>query len=1478
MPLHSLGVCMSAALILSWLCLQTPGTQSGDIAPELTSGIVRRLREQLEQAEAELEANRSVIKDSKVAKHREQLLSFSSLEPGLVLMSVPKGHSASAKEVQFIKADQKNIIAEYEQTMQALSMTAKSQETQKRRAQKDLLKLREYLASSSGMSSSAQNSADLETSSLVQELSGVYRRLDEAKQQIIGLQDKQAQLFAKSEAETQSVAMATAEVVTLKQELADNFEHAQALAADLASAQEAIHQLTTRAESHVKSSRKEQNQQLEDVTVFLEEANSNNTALELESAHGQHSELYSKLTLEMDYLQRVHLIWSGNKWGDATRRSLRDLKDAQVQALHTQSTAFEQTLHDAKTVAAQDILKFAAALDESKHKESELVQRLQRCQLELHQQTAALRGEVVDSRNKHMQAAHRLQDAEEELEQEVAALQVKVHEANSRASGAATSLADTLSREQDLSEHMSQKQAIEAWLLGKVHDLATAEDQLTAAQAKEQDLFQELEAFTHGNNLVFDSSRKGQNQQLEDVTAFLEEANSNNAALEFELESASQTALRAILKALIENGVPAAEAVDRWMDEFFGLQDLEREQREGDATRRSLRDLKDAQSQALHAQSAAFEQTLNDAKTKAAQDILKFAAALDESKHKESELVQRLQRCELELHQQTAALRGEVVESRNKHMQAAHRLQDAEEELEQEVAALQVKVHEANSRASGAATSLADALSREQDLSEHLSQKQAIGAGLLRENHDLANRLAAAQAEEQDLVENLACKHAKQKKLQAQVCGLASQLNAALASPHQGTGSRLGQLQKEVLSLTDKLAEQQSKTAQAEAAATLMQISVNFTQKVSDASPRPASPLVAFSPYSLLAWANSTSPSEAASLSRPTLTHVPLSEPLGVHALGTLSSLIPVSPAVGLSATALTALSSMSHCSPLVRPSAPALRAVPSASPASSALHASAPALRALSSLSLADGSVLQSAPALRALSSLNSVRAVPGSPDARRALSSVGEWTGFQTPPSVALAHMPSPLQTKATTPSSSPCSNPAETQLLSNSAAHDFVRSLELVLSDLTLLPPLTGASAGLLLTGGTSSSLRCSSGPATDSPSPARVALSSSPVASLAASQPRIPVKQTKKQKAVMDCVAKKLVTAMPGLSGTVSLSKAAVHSREGMSVHSAALQRKSRMSVGNAGGRSPFGDMTNNIDVAPNRFPKLLQGDSKSRAGSRFGIGGRPLSSPSTAVNRRLSMPTIAGGAQQGQENTPPSIHPARQTILGSGQQQQRYDGIPRLHNRAQYFPSRPLETGVPKTSPRAMWISMGVVIKEPVMAVSIGRDQADAAVTLGLALGSPVRPPSLIENTCRDLDTVGLPCGSPANPSSISRNALGSAAQSLAPSGASLSSEQANCSLPMTARQTGSIAVVTRAAVVMQTLPAGQERRLLLSLWLSRHGARLHRRSTCTACSCALGLCQESQQLQAAAPDLHAQQGIRLQSMEGSCGMHKAYGH
>ncbi|DBA77011.1 TPA: hypothetical protein ACH3X1_009601 [Trebouxia sp. C0004] len=1178
-------------------------------------------------------------------------------------------------------------------------MTAKFQETQKRRACKDLLKLREHIASSSSMSSSAQSSADLETSSLVQELSGVYRRLDEAKQQIVGLQNEQAQLFAQSEAKAQSAAMATAEVVTLKQELAEKSEHAQALAADLASAEEASLQLTTSAESQawraqedlllrpdiassdnmrfvaqrsadvqkdsleleafthgnnlvVKSSRKEQNQQLEDVTAFLEEANSNNAALELEleSAHRQHSELYSKLTLKTEYLQRD--LELEQREGDAARRSLRDLKDAQVQALHAQSAAFEQTLKDAKTVAAQvlplspgqlpllsrlasfadkvtssrqpniglfellngsnypDILKFAAALDESKHKESEFVQRLQRCQLELHQQTAALRGEVVHSRNKHMQCAQRLQDAEEELEQ--------VHQ----------------------------------------------------------------------------------------VTAKLE------------------------------------------------------------------------------------------------QQVSSLTAALEDSKQKAGLTAHKLSQCEQQFQMVSKLLEVAI----------------------QEVAALQVKVHEANSRASGAATSLGDALDREHDLSEHLSQKQANEARLLGELHDLANQLAAAQAKEQDLVEKLACKHANQQKLQAQVCSLASQLNKALASPHQGLGSQLRQLQKEVLRLTDKIAEQQSKTAQAEAVATLMQISADLTQKVSDASPRPASPLVAFSPYSLLAFANSTSPPEAASLSSDNWTHVTPSELPGAHALGSLSPLTPVSPAVGLSPTALMAPSSMTHCSPLVRPSAPSLRALPSVSPASS-LHASAPALRALSSLSFADRSVLQSAPALRALSSLNSAGAVPGSPHARRKLSSVGGWTGFQTPPSIALTHMPSPLQTEATTPSSGPSFNPAEAQLLSSAVAHALVQSQELVLPDLNPPPPLiqsdalidstnqiwtsacsrllsaaqlngcgpTGASAGLSLTGGTSSSLRCSPGSATNRPSPARPVLSSSPVASLAAPKPGIPVRQTKKQKAMMDCVAKKLVTAMPGLSSSVSLNNAAAHSPEGMSVHNASLQKKSRMSVSKAGGRSPFGDMTNNIDLTPNRLPKLPQGDSKSRAGSRFNIGDRPLaatmSNPSTAANRRLSMPTIAGSAQQGQENTPSPFHPARQTILGNDSPDSSRRSSCRVRNssdmrsfpsfttyRNMRFPTGQLETRVPKMSPGAIGVTMGMVIKEAVTGVSIRRNRADAAViTMGLDVGSPVSPPSLIESTCRDLDAVGMLCGSPANPSSVSRNALGSAAQSIAPSGASLSS-------------------------------------------------------------------------------------------------------
>ena len=39
----------------------------------------------------------SLRRDSKLAKQCEQLLSLHSVEPGLVLMNVPEGHSASAK-------------------------------------------------------------------------------------------------------------------------------------------------------------------------------------------------------------------------------------------------------------------------------------------------------------------------------------------------------------------------------------------------------------------------------------------------------------------------------------------------------------------------------------------------------------------------------------------------------------------------------------------------------------------------------------------------------------------------------------------------------------------------------------------------------------------------------------------------------------------------------------------------------------------------------------------------------------------------------------------------------------------------------------------------------------------------------------------------------------------------------------------------------------------------------------------------------------------------------------------------------------------------------------------------------------------------------------------------------------------------------------------------------------------------------------
>ncbi|DBA72641.1 TPA: hypothetical protein ACH3X2_010388 [Trebouxia sp. C0005] len=196
-----------------------------------------------ETAESELRANKQVIRDHQLAKYREALLPMAMLEPGLVLQSVPKGHSASAKEVECIRADYDNMKAEHEQRLKELSDRLKSQEATRRRAQKDLLKLREEVASSQSLSTSANQSAEMETASLIQELSDLYLRLNEAKKQIAGFQSDQAHCLAKSEAAAQSVTEATAEVVTLKQELAEVSAHARAMEADLASAQQAESEL-----------------------------------------------------------------------------------------------------------------------------------------------------------------------------------------------------------------------------------------------------------------------------------------------------------------------------------------------------------------------------------------------------------------------------------------------------------------------------------------------------------------------------------------------------------------------------------------------------------------------------------------------------------------------------------------------------------------------------------------------------------------------------------------------------------------------------------------------------------------------------------------------------------------------------------------------------------------------------------------------------------------------------------------------------------------------------------------------------------------------------------------------------------------------------------------------------------------------------------------------------------------------------------
>ncbi len=72
------------------------------------------------QAESELKANKRVIRDHHVAKCREALLSMSILDPGLVLQSVPRGHSASAKVTYLITM---HLLKPFAECLSACNMT-----------------------------------------------------------------------------------------------------------------------------------------------------------------------------------------------------------------------------------------------------------------------------------------------------------------------------------------------------------------------------------------------------------------------------------------------------------------------------------------------------------------------------------------------------------------------------------------------------------------------------------------------------------------------------------------------------------------------------------------------------------------------------------------------------------------------------------------------------------------------------------------------------------------------------------------------------------------------------------------------------------------------------------------------------------------------------------------------------------------------------------------------------------------------------------------------------------------------------------------------------------------------------------------------------------------------------------------------------------------------------------------------------------
>ncbi|KAL0020183.1 hypothetical protein WJX79_004686 [Trebouxia sp. C0005] len=164
----------------------------------------------------------------------------------------------------------------------------------------------------------------------------------------------------------------------------------------------------------------------------------------------------------------------------------------------------------------------------------------------------------------------------------------------------------------------------------------------------------------------------------------------------------------------------------------------------------------------------------------------------------------------------------------------------------------------------------------------------------------------------QDAEEELEQVHQVTAKLEQQV----SPLTAALEDSKQREGltaHKLSRCEQQLQTAGSCLREEHEEhelhtQLKQEVAALQLNGALASLHQVSDASPRPASPLVAFSPYSPLAAAHSASPSEAASLTIDKLAHLTLSELLGARAVGTLSLrplVLSFSPIAGFAASQL---------------------------------------------------------------------------------------------------------------------------------------------------------------------------------------------------------------------------------------------------------------------------------------------------------------------------------------------------------------------------------------------------------------------------------------------------------------------------------------------------------------------------------------------------------------------------------------------